>query len=157
MQLMTFQAFLLQKNYSSTTSEIPQSNGSCTEEECAMQRTSLSNWRRKLMTTEACSPDLSHTRVLADISITALYCLGKDTDPHLDCSGFRVLLYFSDISSQQSSASAEMDIQSSTDDPGVRQPYGGLSQQYLVKTKLYDSGKNRRHPQDNRSLAVSSH
>lgn len=98
MELMIFQAFLLQKNYSSTTSEIPQSNRGCTEEECAMERTSLSNWRRKSMAMEAHTPDLSHTRVLADVSITALYCLGKDTEPHLDCSGFRVLLYFSDIS-----------------------------------------------------------
>lgn len=80
------------------------------------------------MTTEACSPDLSHTRVLADVSITALYCLGKGTDPHLDCSGFRVLLYFSDISTWQGSASAEVDIQSSTDDPGVRQPVFGQNQ-----------------------------
>lgn len=87
------------------TSPIPQSNGACTEQECPMERISLSTWRRNLMAVEACSPDLSHTRVLADVCITALHCLGKGSEPHLDCSGFRELLCFSDLSTWQGSAS----------------------------------------------------
>lgn len=105
MQLMTLQAFLLQKNYRSETSQIHQSNGTCTEQGCPMDRTSLSTWRRNQMAVETCSPDLSHTRVLADVCTTALHCLGKGSEPHPDCSGFRELLSFSGLSTWQGSAS----------------------------------------------------
>lgn len=50
-------------------------------------------------------PNPSHIRVLADVSIKAWHCLGKGSQPHLDCSGFRELLCFSDISTWQGSAS----------------------------------------------------
>lgn len=55
MQLMTFEASLLQKNY---RSKISQSNGACAEQESPVERTSLSTWGRNLMALEPCSPDL---------------------------------------------------------------------------------------------------
>lgn len=89
-------------------------------------------------------PQTSDT--LADVSITALHCSGNDSEPHVDCSGFRELLYFRDISTWQGSASADMDVQSRTDDPGVSQPHGVVRQQYLVKIKFYGSAKIRGSP-----------
>lgn len=105
---MTFQALLLHKNYGGAMSEIPQSNTGCSEENMQWRRHLSATVRRELVATETCSPDLNRTRGLADVSITALHCLRKDTEPLLDCPGSRVSLYFNDISTWQCSTSAEM-------------------------------------------------
>lgn len=96
----------------SAPEELQECNISDPSEQWGLYRGGMSNgedlsatWRRKLMAVEVCSPDLIHTKLLADISITAWHCLGKDSQPHLDCSGFRELLYFSDMSTWQGSAS----------------------------------------------------
>lgn len=91
-------------------SELPQSNAGCTEEECvAFRKEQISaTVSREQLGTEVCSLGFNHRRGPADVSVTALHCLRKDVEPHVDCSGSGVSLSFNDISVWQGSPSALM-------------------------------------------------
>ena len=94
--------------------------------------------RRELLAMETCSPDLNYTRGLADVSITALHSLRKETEPHLDCPGSCSIsmIYQSGRAQRQS-----RDVQFSTDDPGASHMEGSASSNwskpsFMIQVKM---------------------
>lgn len=151
-QLMTVWAFLLYKNNSGAMPKIPQSNAGCTGRECAMERATFSNSEEGTAGQGDLFPRPQPHKGPCRCLITALRCLRKDTEPHMDCPES------CSISMIHQSGRAQCQQRCPAQPRWPRwQLYGGVSQQYLVKTKFCDSGKDGGSPQDYRNFAISSH